>query len=277
MTQHHSESAPSDGHAPAAATPPEAAASPATPPARRRGKRRGKGGAARTTPVEASTPAAGAGNSQPRPLHPLLERLASDYPALFGAQPLPLKRGIFNDLLQAHPDIAQEELKQALAQHTRSTRYLQSMASGQPRHDLASQAVEPVAVEHGFHALVEIFQRRQQHGRATAERQAQARDWLLRRLQQHIHAANLDTQAYQEAVQVRHPTVQAILAEALQQADARNARDEALAHIFESSQTSVEAFAEMYGLNLQEARRVARRATSAPAASPSDTSGTQGE
>jgi len=34
----------------------------------------------------------------------VLNRLASLYPALFGAEFLPMKRGIYQDLLAAHPD-----------------------------------------------------------------------------------------------------------------------------------------------------------------------------
>ncbi|MBX9871402.1 MAG: ProQ/FINO family protein, partial [Burkholderiaceae bacterium] len=36
---------------------------------------------------------------------PVLEQLFSLYPHLFGAEFLPLKRGIFQDLLERHPDL----------------------------------------------------------------------------------------------------------------------------------------------------------------------------
>ena len=92
----------------------------------------------------------------------LLEQLALWYPKLFGAQFLPLKRGIFQDLLDAHAASLQPEaLKAALAQHTRSTRYLAAVAQGLPRHDLLGQAVEAMAPEHVYHALLEVFRRRQ--------------------------------------------------------------------------------------------------------------------
>ena len=64
---------------------------------------------------------------------------------MFGAQFLPLKLGVFQDLLALHPDVfKRDELKVALGLHARSTRYLESVASGLPRHDLNGDAVEPV-------------------------------------------------------------------------------------------------------------------------------------
>ena len=73
---------------------------------------------------------------------PVLEKLAALYPKLFGAQFLPLKRGIFQDLLQAHPDdFSADALKSALSQHTRSSRYLSVVSQGMQRHDLQGQPV----------------------------------------------------------------------------------------------------------------------------------------
>ena len=45
----------------------------------------------------------------PRPIPPALEKLAQLYPQLFGAVFLPLKRGIFQDLLAAHPEAFERE------------------------------------------------------------------------------------------------------------------------------------------------------------------------
>jgi len=93
---------------------------------------------------------------------PVLEQLFSLYPHLFGAEFLPLKRGIFQDLLARHPDVFQRDsLKAALAFHARSTRYLQCVASGKARHDLDGAAVEDVALEHVVQAQVELHRRRQ--------------------------------------------------------------------------------------------------------------------
>ncbi|MGP1682413.1 MAG: ProQ/FINO family protein, partial [Giesbergeria sp.] len=101
----------------------------------------------------------------PRPVPPALEQLAALYPPLFGAVFRPLKRGIFQDLMAAHPEAFEKDaLKQALAIHTRSTRYLQAVAAGQQRHDLQGQPVEAMAPEHVHHALVEVYKRRQGRG-----------------------------------------------------------------------------------------------------------------
>ena len=97
---------------PAEATPPaaaaEAAAAPHAQPAPRANRRGGRRrfGARREPAAPASAPE-GAGEQrppqpQPRRTHPLLEQLAGWYPHLFGAQFLPLKRGIFHDLMAAH-------------------------------------------------------------------------------------------------------------------------------------------------------------------------------
>ena len=66
----------------------------------------------------------------------MLEKLFELYPQLFGQTFLPLKLGIFQELLAAHPETFQRDsLKSALGVHTRSTRYLQSVANGMKRHD----------------------------------------------------------------------------------------------------------------------------------------------
>ena len=116
-----------------------------------------------------------------RPAHPpLLDQLAQWYPRLFGRHLLPLKRGIFEDLVAAHA-LDPAELKQALAWHARSTRYLAAVASGQPRHDLQGKAVEPVAPEHVHHALLQVFRRRQQ--RTQEDLSAELRQRIVRALE----------------------------------------------------------------------------------------------
>ena len=98
----------------------------------------------------------------PRTVNPALEKLYELYPNLFGAKFLPLKLGIFHDLLARHPDVfKKDELKLAMGQHARSTRYLECVAAGLARHDLDGVAVEPVAPEHVHHAILEVFRRRQ--------------------------------------------------------------------------------------------------------------------
>ena len=90
--------------------------------------------------ADASAAPAATAKAKSRPaksdVMPVLEQLAALYPALFGAQFLPLKRGIFQDLQDAHPEVFEREaLKAALSMHTRSTRYLSAVSSGQQRHD----------------------------------------------------------------------------------------------------------------------------------------------
>jgi sRNA-binding protein len=92
----------------------------------------------------------------------VLEQLFALYPHLFGAQFLPLKLGIFQDLLALHPDKFQRDrLKLALSVHTRSNAYLQCIAAGLKRHDLQGVAVQDVAPEHICLALLELFRRKQ--------------------------------------------------------------------------------------------------------------------
>ena len=173
----------------------------------------------------------------------MLEQLAALYPALFGAVFRPLKRGVFQDLLAAHPDVFERDaLKVALGIHTRSTRYLQSVAAGDKRHDLQGQPVEDMAPEHVHHALLEVYRRRKARGT----------DDLLPKLRNRMIAAfeasGLTREAYTELVQGRDKTANAILEEAFGEWSARNAKDEALLRAFESSGQTLEAFADMYGM-----------------------------
>lgn len=187
--------------------------------------------------------------------HPVLDQLAQLVPALFGDVLKPLKRGIFQDLLDAHPGVLEaESLKAALALHTRSTRYLSVVAQGLPRHDLTGRPVEALAPEHVHHALIEVFRRRQ--GRTPED--------LVPKLRQRIviafEASGLGREAYATLVMGRDETVNAITAEALAEAASRAARDEALLRAFDASGKSVDAFADMYGMPAPEARRTLERA-----------------
>ena len=67
---------------------------------------------------------------RPQAVQPVLEKLFELYPNLFGAEFLPLKLGIFQELLAKHQeDFQRDTLKGALGVHTRSGRYLQSVAA----------------------------------------------------------------------------------------------------------------------------------------------------
>lgn len=213
-------------------------------------------GAADGTPQAA---ASGAASRAPQRVHPALEQLAALYPHLFGAVFRPLKRGIFQDILAAHPELFEREaLKVALGMHTRSTRYLQSVAAGDKRHDLQGQPVETMAPEHVHHALLEVYRRKK--ARATEDLLPKLRN----RMMAAFEASGLTREAYTELVQGRDEAANAILEEAFAEWAARNAKDEALLRAFEASGQTLEAFADMYGLvartvgqQLERARRLA--------------------
>lgn len=216
-----------------------------------RGARPDGAGAAQDAPHNASQNAPRA----PRVIPPVLDQLADLYPGLFGEVFLPLKRGIFQDLLAAHPDVLDREaLKEGLAVHTRSTRYLQSVAAGLKRHDLQGKAVEDMAPEHIHHALLEVFRRRQ--GRAGEDQ----RQRLRNRIVQAFEASGLSREAYDALVRGRDEAANAVLDEALAEAAARSAKDEALLRAFESGAQSVEVFAGMYGMDPRGAAQTLERA-----------------
>lgn len=195
--------------------------------------------------------------ASPRPprINPTLEKLAQFYPHLFGAVFLPLKRGIFHDLTAAHPDaLEREALKEALGQHTRSTRYLTAVAAGQPRHDLQGQPVEAMAPEHVYQALLEVFRRRQSR---TPE---DLRPKLRERIVQAFEASGLPRADYAELVRTRDEAASALLEEALAEAAARSAREEALLRAFDASGKPIEEFANMYGMDPRSAARTLERA-----------------
>jgi sRNA-binding protein len=207
-------------------------------------------------------PAAQQGPRAPR-VQSVLEQLAHFYPHLFGAAFLPLKRGIFQDLLAAHPDVFERAaLKDALGFHTRSTRYLVEVAAGRQRHDLQGRPVEAMAPEHVYQALLEVFRRRQSRGRED----------LAPKLRERIIAAfeqsGLSREAYAQLVRGRDEAANALLDEALAEAAARSAKDEALLRAFDASGAGVEDFADMYGLDPRAAARSLERARRARAPAP---------
>ena len=234
----------------AAATAPTEPATGSQPTARGGHNRRGP--APQRAQRGGANPSAGA--APPRH-HPMLDQLAELYPALFGEVFLPMKRGIFQDLLDAHPDALDKEgLKAALALHTRSTRYLTAVASGQPRCNLQGQPVEDLAPEHVHHALVEVFRRRQ--GRAPQD----LRPKLRQRIEHAFEASGLGAEAYAALVQTRDETVNALTQEALDAVVGRAAKDAALLRAFEASGKTVDEFADMYGMGGADANRTLERA-----------------
>lgn len=220
------------------------AAEPAAPASNRR-----RGGQGQRPSPEQAPSSPNASKAHPAPLqHPLLEVLARLYPAVFGDKPMPLKRGIFEDLMTAQPEaLPSADLKAALAQHTRSTRYLNAMAAGLARHSLTGEPVEQPTPEQVHHALIEVFRRRLRRTREDL------RPELRRRILMAYEASGLDRESYAERVHGRDEEVNQLTRDALAEAAHRAARDEALLRAYEASGKTVEAFADMYGMLLAEA------------------------
>lgn len=258
--------APEAQAAPAAPGTTAAPAAPAASPAGegRRGRRRSRSGARRDAPTEAvpSTSAKTAQGAQrpPRKANAVLERLFELYPKMFGARFLPLKLGVYQDLLALHPDdFKKDDLKIALGLHARSTRYLDAVAAGEKRHDLNGVAVEPVSPEHVHHAILEVFKRRQTR---TAE---DLRPKLRARLIEAIEASGLSREDYVLAVRTPDEVTNAVLDEAFVEVGARTAKREALLRAYEASGRTVAEFAEMYGMDPAEVGRTLARAKPAHA------------
>lgn len=191
-----------------------------------------------------------------RKVHPALEKLFELYPHMFGARFLPLKLGVFQDLLEKHPDdFKKDDLKVALGLHARSTRYLEAVAAGLARHDLDGNVVEPVAPEHVHHAILELHRRRAQRSGEDLRPQ------LVARIARAVEASGLDREAYAVLVRSRDEETNAVLDEALAELARQAAKREALLRAFEASGRSSEhEFAEMYGMDADEVARTLARA-----------------
>lgn len=220
--------------------------------------------AKRPRPAQRSRPA---GAPQPqqrtREVHPVLEKLFELYPKMFGAQFLPLKLGAFQDLLAENPEVfKRDELKVALGLHARSTRYLECVAAGHPRHNLQGEPVEPVAPEHVHHAIMEVFRRRQ------ARSKEDLRPKVVTRLVAAIEASGLSREDYAERTRTQDEAANALLDEAFAEIAVQTAKREALLRAFEASGKTVEQFAEMYGMAPADVAKAVERTRRAGAAQP---------
>jgi ProP effector len=210
------------------------------------------------TPAVSPEKKGGKPHAKRQDVFPTLDKLATLYPHLFGARFLPMKRGIFQDLLTAHPEVFDKEvLKAALAMHTRSTRYLSCVADGNARHDLQGQAVEAMAPEHVHHALLEVFKRRQ------ARSNDDLTPILVERIVLAIEASGLGLDAYADLVRSRDEAGNAALDQALAIARVGAAKSEALLRAFNDSGLSVQAFADMYGMDVAQVQHTLDRANMA--------------
>ena len=236
-------------------TPAETEASPApaeaTAPPQRQGRQGGRG---RTQ----SKPQAQA--RAPREVHPVLKQLFTLYPKMFGAQFLPLKLGVYQDLLALHPELfKRDDLKVALGLHARSTRYLESVAAGHARHNLQAEPVEPVAPEHVHHAIMEVFRRRQ--ARSNQDLRPYARAQLI----EAIEASGLSRENYLLCIRQQDDISVALLDDAFTVLAEQAAKRDALRKMFEASSKTVAEFSDMYGMNPDEVAQTLERSRVAQA------------
>jgi sRNA-binding protein len=196
------------------------------------------------TPAAASATKPAKKQDRMQAVLPVLEKLFALYPHLFGAEFRPLKLGIYQELLAAHPEeFKRDTLKAALGQHTRSTRYLQSVAAGMGRYDLQGAAVDSVSPEHVYLSILELFRRRQMRSREDL------RPKLKAQLLAAFEASGLSRQDYTARVQNNDLDANALLEDALAEVDQKLARQEALLRAFDASGKTLAEFAEMYGLD----------------------------
>lgn len=192
-------------------------------------------------------------------IQPVLQKLFELYPHLFGSQFLPLKLGTYQDILVAQPDVfKKDELKAALSFHARSTRYLQCVADGHKRHDLQGNAVEDVSPEHVYLALLELFRRRVIHNNKSRTK-LNLRPIFRKQLITAFVASGLSRQDYQIRVQNADVEATKLLEEALAEHDAQQAKQTALKRAFEGSGKKTAEFAEMYGLDLEEVKKMLQK------------------
>lgn len=228
---------------------PDSESTPETAPApnRRRPARQGGRGRPQAKPQNQTR--------APRTVHPVLQQLFELYPKMFGAHFLPLKLGVFQDLLALHPELfKRDELKVALGLHARSTRYLESVAAGLQRHDLNGEPVEPVAPEHVHHAIMEVFRRRQ--ARANQDLRPYARAQLIAA----IEVSGLSREDYLLCIRQQDEVSVALLDEAFAELAEQAAKRDALLRMFEASGKTVAEFSDMYGMNPDEVALTLERA-----------------
>jgi hypothetical protein len=156
--------------------------------------------------------------------------------------------------MQAHPDAFEKAaLKEALSVHTRSNRYLQAMASAKPRHDLQMQAVEAVAPEHVYAAVLELYRRRQMR------KLPDALSRLQRELTHAVQASGLGRTDYLAIAGTPEADVAVALEEVLGQVERVRAKDAALLQAFDAAGKSVMEFAFAYGVPATQVRSMLRR------------------
>lgn len=117
-------------------------------------------------------------SSPKSPRNALLQTLRDGFPAFATYQPLAI--GIHEAVIARLPDLVAAELKTALRIHTKSTRYLKSMATAKHRVDLDGNPAGDITDEQRTHAaelLKERFRKdRERKAAEEAVRKAQEAD-----------------------------------------------------------------------------------------------------
>ena len=95
------------------------------------------------------------------------DALGGSLPAVFfaplvkGEAVMPLKQGIYEDLLHAFPDANPERLRPALGRYTRSLTYLHVLRQGGDRHDMDGSPAGEITDGHREYAAVQFEQQRE--------------------------------------------------------------------------------------------------------------------
>jgi ProP effector len=110
--------------------------------------------------------------------------------------------------------------------------------------------VAPVAPEHVHHAILELYKRRS--GKAPER----ARQQAVEQLAAAIEVSGLSREGYRERFTSPDDNLHALLEDALAIVAQKSARREALQNAFRASGKTVVEFAEMYGLDPTEAKRL---------------------
>jgi hypothetical protein len=122
------------------------------------------------------------------------------------------------------------------------------VAAGLARHDLNGLAVEPVAPEHQFLAIVELHQRRQ------ARSQEDLSPKLVANLAACYSHANLSRQDYLARLGTPTALIAASLDQAIEQVEQQRAHQAALVKAFEASGQTLDEFAASLGMEADHIR-----------------------
>ena len=119
--------------------------------------------------------------------------------------------------------------------------------------------MEPVAPEHVFASILELYRRRQ------ARQKADLRPQVVQQILAAFAASGLSPQDYEGLVHSADEQTNALLKEALDIETQARARQVATARAFEASGKTPEEFADMYGMAVTEVVKALERSRALPA------------